>query len=48
MAALNEVEHVSNFDGSGSKTTLVVPLELALIEDLYLDIGRIGDGADGE
>ena len=48
VTALGKVEHVSDFDGHGSKETLVVAPELALIEDLNLDNGRFSDGAGGE
>jgi hypothetical protein len=45
VTALGKVEHVSDFDGYGSKETLVVAFKLALIEDLNLDDGRFSDGA---
>ena len=45
MTALSRVEDVPNFERHGSEATLVVSLELALIEDLNKDFGRVFDGA---
>jgi hypothetical protein len=39
------VYHVSNFEGYGSKATLVVSPELALIKDLNKDFRRLFNGA---
>jgi len=47
LSALSRVEHVSDFERHGSEATLVVSLELALIEDLNKDFGRVSDGAKG-
>jgi hypothetical protein len=43
-SALTKVEHVTDGDGYGSEETLVAALELALIKDLYLDLGRFSNG----
>jgi hypothetical protein len=47
LTALSKIDHVSNFEGHGSKATLVVSLKLALIEDLNKDFGRLFNGAKG-
>jgi hypothetical protein len=44
VSALIKVENVSDGDYYGSEKTLVVALELALIKDLYLYLGRFLDG----
>lgn len=45
VSALIKVENVSDGDHYGSEKTLVVALELALIKDLYLYLGRFLDGS---
>jgi hypothetical protein len=45
LTAPSRVDHVPNFERHGSEATLIVSLELALIEDLNKDFGRLSDGA---
>jgi len=45
LAACSRANHFPDFDRDGSKATLVVSLEFALIEDLNLELSGIADDA---
>lgn len=47
MTAKLKIQMISNLNIDDTQESLISPLELALIEDLYCDNGRILDHTEG-